>query len=84
MTDAPIIHVVDDDITALLLAGQQSFTNVRDVTVGFADFTQTTPGGPVTTYGVGQYVAATIRGGQHNGDRIVAPLRAVHAVRVAV
>jgi hypothetical protein len=80
---APVaIHVVDTEVTGLLLDGQEAFTNVRAVVVSYADFTRTDPDGSATVSGTGLYVAATIRGGTHNGDRIVAPLRAINGIRI--
>jgi hypothetical protein len=73
-----MIDVDAADIAALLLGGE--WVNVHDVEVASASFTV----GPTTTYGVGAYVAATVQGGPHNGDRIVAPLDAVEALRVNV
>jgi hypothetical protein len=64
------------DVSAVLVGGD--WTNVHSVVVAYAEFTA----GP-STWAAGLYLAATIQGGPHNGDRIVTPLRDVGALRVA-
>jgi hypothetical protein len=71
-----VIAIDVADVSAVLVSGD--WTNVQDVVVEFAEFTAGT-----STWATGLYLAATIQGGPHNGDRVVVPLRSVDALRVA-
>jgi hypothetical protein len=71
-----MISVAAADVEAVLIGGD--WTNVRDVSVDWAEFTA----GGARTWATGLYLAATFRGGPNNGDRLVVPLRSVEALRV--
>jgi len=71
-----MITVDVTDVTAVHIGGE--WVRVTDVTVDFAEYV-TAPG---TRHGRGPHLAATIQGGPQNGQRLVAPLSRVEAVRV--
>lgn len=78
MTDAVEIHVVDSAILAVLIAG--AWVEVVDVVVSFAEYRQATAD-PVLARG-GLHLSARISTGAHHGDRIVARLSEIQAIRV--
>jgi hypothetical protein len=73
-----VITVTESLITGVLIGG--TWLNVRDVTVDWAEYQ--TPG-PLR-FARGMHLQATIRTGPNSGDRVVAALERVEAVRFTV
>lgn len=80
-SSATDIHVTDTAITAVLVGGD--WLGVSGVLISFADYTASHPSGPTTVTAHGLHLSALITSGPGNGQRLVAPLGDVQAIRVA-
>lgn len=71
-----MIDVTDAAISAVLISGD--WVNVSGVVIDYVEFHD----GSNRVIAHGQYLAGTIHGGPNNGQKLVAPLSRIDAVRV--